>query len=156
MKLTFQKSLCPLWQMVSSSFHPTEGPYFSYSVPLIMQHTHTRSAVRGYKECRPQKYLSFRGISFALASHGEICGTVLCTQSCLTLCDPMDCNPPGSFVHRDSPGKNTGVGCHVLLQGNLPNPGTKNRGLLHCRQILYCLSHHGSPALIYITFILGT
>ena len=33
-------------------------------------------------------------------------------QSCPTLCDPMDCNPPGDSVHGDSPGKNTGVGCH--------------------------------------------
>ena len=38
-------------------------------------------------------------------------------QSCLTLCDPMDCNPPGSFVHEDSPGKNAGLRCHALLQG---------------------------------------
>ena len=45
------------------------------------------------------------------------------TQSCLTLCDPLDCSPPGSSVHRLSPGKNTGVGCHALLQGNLPYPG---------------------------------
>ena len=43
-------------------------------------------------------------------------------QSCPTLCDPMDCGMPSSFVHRDSPGKNTGVGCHALLQGNLPDP----------------------------------
>ena len=28
----------------------------------------------------------------------------------------MDCSPPGSSVHGDSPGKNTGVGCHALLQ----------------------------------------
>ena len=37
---------------------------------------------------------------------------VLCllTRSCLTLCDPMDYSPPGSFIHGDSPGKNTGVG----------------------------------------------
>ena len=40
-----------------------------------------------------------------------------------TLCNPMDCSPPGSSAHGDSPGKNTGVGCHALLQGNLPNPG---------------------------------
>ena len=32
------------------------------------------------------------------------------------LCNPMDYNPPGSSVHGDSPGKNTGVGCHALLQ----------------------------------------
>ena len=40
-----------------------------------------------------------------------------------TLCNPMDCGPPGSSAHGDSQGKNTGVGCHALLQGNLPNPG---------------------------------
>ena len=38
-------------------------------------------------------------------------------QSCPTLCYPMDCSPPGSSVHGDSPGRNTGVGCHALLQG---------------------------------------
>ena len=39
--------------------------------------------------------------------------SVLClvTQSCLTLCDPMDCSAPGSSVHGDLSGKNTGVGC---------------------------------------------
>ena len=35
----------------------------------------------------------------------------------------MDCSPTGSSVHGDSPGRNTGVGCHALLQGNRPNPG---------------------------------
>ena len=39
----------------------------------------------------------------------------LCAQSCPTLFDPMDCSLPGSSVHRISPGKNTRVGCHVLL-----------------------------------------
>ena len=36
-------------------------------------------------------------------------------QSCLTLCDPTDGSPPGSHPW-DSPGKNSGVGCHLLLQ----------------------------------------
>ena len=36
---------------------------------------------------------------------------------CPTLCDPMEFSPPGSFVHGNSPGKNTGVGFHALLQG---------------------------------------
>ena len=36
-------------------------------------------------------------------------------QSCLTLDDPTDCSLPGSSIHEDSPGKNTGVGCHALL-----------------------------------------
>ena len=34
---------------------------------------------------------------------------------CPTLCDPMDCKPPGSSAHGDSPDRNTGVGCHVPL-----------------------------------------
>ena len=38
-------------------------------------------------------------------------------QSCPTLCDPMDCSMPGFSVYGDSPGKNTGVGYHALLQG---------------------------------------
>ena len=49
---------------------------------------------------------------------------------------------------RDSPGKNTGVGCHSLLQGIFLTQGSKP-GFLHCRQILYCLSHLGSPAEVY-------
>ena len=45
-------------------------------------------------------------------------------QLCLILCDPMDCNPPGSSIHGGSPGKNTGVGCHALLQGIFPAQGS--------------------------------
>ena len=40
-----------------------------------------------------------------------------CIQSCLTLCDLMDCSPPGSSVHGIFPGKNIGAGCQFLLQG---------------------------------------
>ena len=46
-----------------------------------------------------------------------VCVCVLVAQSCPTLCDPMDCSPPGSSVHGDSPGENTGVGCYALLRG---------------------------------------
>ena len=113
------------------------------------------------------------------------------TQSCLTLCDPVDCSPPGSSVHgifqarvlkpfpspRDlpnpgikpgspalqadallseppgkhglyspwnSPSQNTGMGSFSLLQGIFATQGL-NPGLLHCRQILYQLSHKGNP-----------
>ena len=51
---------------------------------------------------------------------------------------------PGSSVHGDSLGKNTGVGFHALLQGIFPTQGS-NPGLLHCWQILYYLSHQGRP-----------
>ena len=46
---------------------------------------------------------------------------------------------------RDSPGKNTGVDCHILLQGIVLTQGS-NQHLLHCTQILDPLSHLGSPA----------
>ena len=55
----------------------------------------------------------------------------LVTHSCLTFCNPMDCSPPGSSVCPwDSPGENTGVGCHSLLQGIFPTLGL-NLCLLH-------------------------
>ena len=44
----------------------------------------------------------------------------------------------------DFPGKNTGVGCHFLLQETFPTQGL-NPGLHHCRQMLFSLSHKGSP-----------
>ena len=43
----------------------------------------------------------------------------------------------------NSPGQNTGVGSHSILQGTFPTQGL-NPGLLYCRQILYQLSHKGS------------
>ena len=104
-------------------------------------------------------------------------------QSCPTLCNSMDCSPPGSSVHgilqagimewvaipfsknlpnpgnkprspvlqvdslsSEPPGKpkNTGVGSLSLRQEIFPTQKS-NRGLLHCRWILYQLSHQGSP-----------
>ena len=76
-------------------------------------------------------------------------GAMLClvTQSCLILCDPMDGSQPGSSVHGDSTGKNTGVGYHVLLQGIFPTQRS-NPSLLNFRRILYHLSHQGSPRIL--------
>ena len=47
----------------------------------------------------------------------------------------------------NSPGQNTGVGSRSLLHGIFPTQGS-NPGLLHCRQILYQLSHKGSPRIL--------
>ena len=73
---------------------------------------------------------------------------VLVIQSCPTFWDPMDYSPPGSSVHGILQAKiletqNTKIlenGCHSLLQGIFPTPGS-NPGLPLCRQILYHLSH---------------
>ena len=60
-------------------------------------------------------------------------------QSCLTLCDPLDCSLLGSSVHGDFPGKNVGVGCHALLWGIFLIQGSNPclLWLLHCWWILY-------------------
>ena len=75
---------------------------------------------------------------------GESAGAPRCplAQSRPALCHPMHGRLPGSSVHGGSPGKNTGVGCHSLLQGIFPTQGS-SRGFLHCRWILYRLSHQG-------------
>ena len=58
-------------------------------------------------------------VIFSLSCWYYMCQSLPCeclvTQSCPTFCDPMDWRPPGSSVRGDSPGNNTGVGCHVLL-----------------------------------------
>ena len=62
---------------------------------------------------------------------------VLVVHLCPTLCNPMDCSPPGSSVHGILQARNTGVGSHALLQGILLPQGSNPHllCLLHCRQI---------------------
>ena len=74
---------------------------------------------------------------------------VLVTQSCLTLCKPLW--PGKLFCPWSSPGKNTGVGCHFLLQGIFPTQKL-NPGLMHCRQTLLSEppGQHGIKTDIYI------
>ena len=47
-----------------------------------------------------------------------LCACVKSLQSCLTLCDPVDSSPTSLLWPWESPDKNTGVGCHALLQGS--------------------------------------
>ena len=84
--------------------------------------------------------------AYSLSLHFQ-CRVCWVTQSCPTLCNPMDCSPPGTSVHADSPGKSTGAGCHALLQGIFPTQGL-NPGLLHSWWILYHLSHQQSPRIL--------
>ena len=60
---------------------------------------------------------------------------------------PYGLQPARLLCPWDSPGKNTGVGCHALLQGIFPTQGL-NPDLPHCKWILYCLSHQGSPRIL--------
>ena len=68
---------------------------------------------------------------------------------CLTLCNPMGYSSPGFSIHGILQARILEWGSHSLLQGIFQTQGT-NLGLLHCRQILCCLSHRESPMLKYI------
>ena len=62
-------------------------------------------------------------------------------QSCLTLCDPMDCSLPGSSVHGIFQARVL-EWVAISFSEDLLNPG--NPGLLHYKQTLYRLNHHGN------------
>jgi len=64
--------------------------------------------------------------------------------SCPTLLQPHGLWPSRVLCPWDCPGQNTGVGFHFLLEGIFLAQGS-NPSLLHCRWILYQLSHQGSP-----------
>jgi len=68
-------------------------------------------------------------------------------RSCPTLETTRPCVACRLLCPSDPPGKNTGVGCHFLLQGIFPTQES-NLGLLYCRQILYQLSYEESPKLL--------
>ena len=65
---------------------------------------------------------------------------VLVTQSCLTLCDPMDCSSPGSSIHGILQARILEWVAIPFSRGSFWTQGS-NPDLLHCRQILYHLSH---------------
>ena len=71
------------------------------------------------------------------------CGCCLVTKSCPTLCDPMDCSCQVS-LSMGFPGKNTGEGCHFLLQGTFPIQGL-NLCLPYWQVDSLPLSHLRSP-----------
>ena len=68
------------------------------------------------------------------------------------LCNAMDCSLPGSSYTWDSPGNNTEMGCHAILQGIFPTQGS-NLHLLHWRQIFLPLIHWGCPVPVYFMLI---
>ena len=78
-------------------------------------------------------------------------------RSCSVVSDslrPLGLQPTRLLHPWDFPGKNTGVGCHFLLQEIFPTQGL-NPGLPHCGQTLYHLSHQGSLQ-FYISFSSGS
>ena len=86
----------------------------------------------------------------AVPSSLRIVPDILCVCECTVVSDslrPLDCNPPDCSVHGILQGKNGMVGCHFLLQGIFLTQGSNPHllCLLHCRWVLYPLSHWQSP-----------
>ena len=71
-------------------------------------------------------------------------GGDLVTQSCRLFATPWTLVHQAPLCPWDSPGRNTGVGCHVLLPGIFPTQGS-NPGLLHRQADALALSHLGNP-----------
>ena len=117
-------SLCPGAGSNSSSLSQWCRPTISFSVIAFSSSLQSFPASGSF----PMSWLFASGIQlldiiyyYDTTIIYNICA-VLClvAQSCQTLCNPVDCSPPGSSVHGDSPGKNTGVGYHALFQGIFP------------------------------------
>ena len=64
-------------------------------------------------------------------------------QSCLTLCDPIDCSPPGSSVHGISQARTLEWISFPFSKGS--SPPRDQTQVSYCRWILYQLNHQGSP-----------
>ena len=70
--------------------------------------------------------------------------SLLFTESCSTLLRPRRLQPAGLLCSQDFPGKNTGVGCHLPLQRNIPDPGIEPTSPALAGDSLP-LSHQKSP-----------
>ena len=92
----------------------------------------------------PFQTTSFHWIHEAVMKESE-------SESHSVMSDPLQ--PHELYSPWNLPDQNTGVGSHSLLQGICPTQGS-NPGLPHCRQMLYHLSHRGSPRILeWVAFL---
>ena len=82
---------------------------------------------------------------FDCVDHSKLWEILSESVSCSVMPDSLQIHGPALLLCLYSPGKNTGMSHHSLLQGIFPTQGS-NLGLLHCRQILYHLSYQGSKS----------
>ena len=114
-----------------------EGIILSWSVSLLRN---MKNAERKIYWILYWKILNFIPVYNMWLLKKKLCTCLKSLQGCTTLSDTMvKATPARQLCLWDSPGKNTGVGCHVLLQGGSTWPRDQNRLLhiLHCRLILY-------------------
>ena len=111
-------------------------------------------------QCAPNSILAYPLSAGNLLTHNNLSSLlkVLVTQSCPSLCDPMNCSPPGSSVHGILQARRIPVGfcsglpfpsCHPRKIQRIFLTQESNLGLLHCRQILYHPRYQGSPFSFY-------
>ena len=112
-----------------------------------------RSNMDGPRDCHSEWSESETKITWeSLCTHACVCAKLL--QSCLSLYDPMDCSPPGSSVHGDSPGKSTRAYFHALFQGLFPTHGSNAWlfYLLRWQADSLSLVPPGKPNIAYLEF----
>ena len=85
---------------------------------------------------------SFQSFCFQGDTFFFFCCSISSSECCSVVSNSLQHH--GLYSPWNSPGKNTGMSCHALLQGIFPTQGSKP-GHLHCKWILYCLSHQRSP-----------
>ena len=115
------------------------GYSFAFSEPGASICNHNRMKTHSGKEPVNKLGLYRKKASYVPLWWSEIMFTVPFIKL-----QPHGLQPARLLCPWNSPGKNTGVGCHFLLQGIFLIQGS-NTGLLHCRWIPYCLSHRESP-----------
>ena len=144
--------------LISRITVPTYGCKFLPLCPA--QHLHIKGSVCKLSQSVVSDSLGSCQVPLSMGVFQVRILAVLCLadQSCPTLWDPMDCSPPGSSVNGNSPGKDTrvvchallqgtGTGCYFLLQGIFPNQGSNPHllCLLHWQADSLPLCHLGSP-----------
>ena len=147
-------TISPSW-LISKHFLPSTGEADALSLILLRpqdlwavqglfisstrRHRHPCSVV--LMSClstflEPQDLSSLSSMIFLKSTGSHACMHAKLLWLCPILCDPMELQPARLLCPWDSPGKNTGVGCHFLLR-EIFSTQESNPGLLHCRQILY-------------------
>ena len=122
--LTQGSKLCLLWSWIAGRLYPLshqkeDKNYYLKSVFIILS---IKTKLQQNPNQKKKKKTNEGNSNYDLnVQYQYLC---LVARLCLTLCDSLDCSPPGSLVHGDSPDKNTRVGCHVLLQGIFPTQGS--------------------------------
>ena len=129
--------------------------YFSCSCKRISFNDRSQLVVVNFQRLATARLIFKALVSFAklleppvhcmfISSSWTKCAEVKWSHSVMSnSSQPHGLQPPRLLCPWDFPGNSTGVGCHFLLQGIFPTQGL-NPGLLHCRQMLYPLSHQGS------------